>query len=88
MKSKIKKYDMYESGEYIPNITNKEMTFYKMIDKIPDDELKLMILRQMDKINRYSDIVNLLFFIAVLILGCFLGGMIIWSYYYNLGLIP
>ena len=88
MYSKIKEFDMFKSGEYIPNSDNKRMTYYKLIDRIPDENLKLMILRQTDKINRFSDILFFMFFIGVLVLGTFLGFAITYSYYKNLGLLP
>lgn len=82
MRSFIKKFDMYKSSEYIPNMTNKDMTFLKLIDKIPDNELKLIILRQMDKINRYENKLLIIVLLLMLLVGGIVGYAMAYSYFY------
>lgn len=88
MRSEIKEYDMYKAGEYIRGIDNHTMTYYKLIDKIPDDNLKLDILRIRDKIRDKSLIFLLLCLGLYLALGILLGFAIGQLYYDIINVFP
>lgn len=78
MRSMIKMFDMYKVGEYIPDINQEKMKYLKIIDKIPDENLKLEILRQDDYYHRHYD--ALFGIMLLLLLG--LGALIGWALTY------
>jgi len=73
MRSWIKEYDMFKAGEYIKESSDDEMLWWKIFDKIPDENLKLQILRLSDKIRRKNDLLLILALGMCIVLGIIIG---------------
>lgn len=76
MRSNIKEYDMYKAGEYNNYSSQADMNYWKLFDKIEDEELKKQILRQNDVLNKKHDIEDIFLISACIILGGFFGYLI------------
>lgn len=81
MRSEIRKYDLYKAGEYIPNSSQTELEYYKLLDQIHDIELRKMILRKTDKLNERQNLVLIFGLSLYLIVGFVLGFAVGMQYY-------
>jgi hypothetical protein len=81
MRSEIKKYDLYKAGEYIPNSSQTELEYYKLIDEISDIELRKKLLRKIDKLNERQNLKLIFGLFLYLICGFVLGFAIGMQYY-------
>jgi hypothetical protein len=81
MRSEIKKYDLYKANEYIPNSSQTELEYYKLIDEISDIELRKKLLRKIDRLNERQNLILIFGLFLYLICGFVLGFAIGMQYY-------